>query len=163
MDTKLVRKIKKMFDVDQGFRLCLPFPSPSRGIPGVVMYNMDHAHNRHIHAIIRKYGYPTRSLLGKKGLRIFWLLIQHQDDDLKLQEACLKHCHFAPHERAYLTDRILVNSGEKQLYGTQFHRGPSGNYIPRPIKNRTSVNVRRKRAGLDTLEENTRRIRKYDD
>lgn len=49
----------------------------------------------------------------------FWILIQHQDYDVALQKACLKRCDFERKHREYLTDRIALNEGRKQTYGTQ--------------------------------------------
>jgi hypothetical protein len=62
------------------------------------------------------------------------------DHDVKFQEYCLNLMKNASDgdvlkkQIAYLTDRILVNTGKKQLYGTQFYLNKKGVYGPRPIK-----------------------------
>ena len=53
-------------------------------------------------------------------MKAFWLLIQHQDNDVELQKQCLKRCNFELKNNAFLTDRVLINQGKKQIYGTQF-------------------------------------------
>ena len=53
---------------------------------------------------------------------------------------------------AYLTDRVLVADGKKQLYGTQFH-DVKGKMEPQPIEDEASVDKRRKEMGLSTLAE----------
>jgi hypothetical protein len=77
--------------------------------------------------IIRKYGYPTVSMVGKQASFNFWLMVQHADTDVKFQKYCLKlmRKHLPKKEVsgenfAYLTDRVNKNSGKKQVYGTQF-------------------------------------------
>ena len=60
-----------------------------------------------------------------------------------------------------LTDRVLLNSGESQVYGTQFQRDESGDgLIPRPISDPETVEERRAAVGLDTLAENQDRVQK---
>ena len=51
-------------------------------------------------------------------------------------------------EIPFLTDRILLNEGKKQLYGTQYEFDQQGNIIPRPIDSVTKVDERRGEYGL---------------
>jgi hypothetical protein len=53
---------------------------------------------------------------------------------------------------AYLTDRVLLAEGKKQLYGTQFTR-EKGELQPRPIEDAAHVDQRRAEAGLPPLAE----------
>ena len=53
---------------------------------------------------------------------------------------------------AYLTDRVLVNEGKPQVYGTQFHR-VNGERKPRPIEDAETVDERRKSMQLTTLKD----------
>lgn len=75
--------------------------------------------------IIEKYGWPSEELVGTNGEFSAWLIAQHSPDT-KFQQRCLELIKKLPltKERKenieYLTDRILVNKGEKQIYGTQF-------------------------------------------
>mgnify|MGYP001560728744 CR=1 FL=1 len=57
---------------------------------------------------------------------------------------------------AYLEDRILVNEGKPQLYGTQFLEG-----APRPIKDPDHVDERRKSVGLESLAEGIKEHREF--
>jgi len=117
-----------------------------------IVYLIDAVNGFRIKELIKKFGYPTKAKIGEASLRNFWLLIQHQDFDLDLQEKCLRNCDFAPKNKAYLTDRILINSGKKQLYGTQFHKDKNGILKPLPIQDPKNIDKRRKRAGLESLE-----------
>ncbi len=142
-DIRLKKRIEEMVKVDQEARTQA---KNSRGlqIPNILIYTLDSSHNYWIHKIIQQYGYPTSKMVGADGMKSFWLLVQHQDFDLELQESCLKNCDFALQEQAYLTDRICVNSGKKQIYGTQFNS---------PIEDEKNVNEKRSKMGLSTIEE----------
>jgi hypothetical protein len=79
-----------------------------------------------IRAIVTEYGWPGRSLVGKDGAHAAWLIVQHSDEDPAFQRRCLTLLEDAFHrgeadalEVAYLTDRVLVNEGKQQMYGTQ--------------------------------------------
>lgn len=68
-----------------------------------------------------------------------WLLIQHADSDVEFQQYCLELMErevesggVAKSDVAFLTDRILVNKGKPQLYGTQFYES-KGKLIPMSI------------------------------
>jgi hypothetical protein len=50
---------------------------------------------------------------------------------------------------AYLTDRVLVNDGKKQRYGTQMGM----NFEPQPIEDAGNVDQRRAEVGLPPLAE----------
>ena len=80
--------------------------------------------------------------LPPEDLRMVFIDIEHIDDD-KIE----------PPDKAYFVDRIRVNNGEKQLYGTNFKKGESGEITFLPIEDETNVDKRRKAVGLCTLKE----------
>ncbi len=106
-----------------------------------------------------KYGWPGKSLVGKDGANAAWLLVQHADRDPAFQKRCLdlmkeaaRKGEVSGQELAYLTDRVRVAQGEKQLYGTQFHT-VDGRLVPQPIEDEPNVDKRRKEIGLSTMAE----------
>ena len=110
-------------------------------------------------AIVSAFGWPLKRMVGSDGARAAWLLVQHADHDVEFQHKCLEL--MKPHEGtgeanpgdiAYLTDRVLVNEGEMQVYGTQFHE-VDGVRQPWPIRNPEQVDVRRNAKGLKTLKD----------
>lgn len=114
-----------------------------------------------------EYGYPTINTNGKKISHTFWLLVQHCDHDSDFQKAVLKAMkkelnneNVDKVDYAYLYDRVQINIGKKQLYGTQV--GYDENYKPyiKKLKNPSTVNKRRKAIGLNTIEEYIEEIRK---
>lgn len=107
------------------------------------VYLIDLVNNDLIKRIIKKHGYPTQKMISKEGMKAFWLLIQHQDNDVELQKQCLEQCDFEPKNKAFLTDRVLINQDKKQIYGTQFMG---------EIKDKENVDKRRAKMGLESLK-----------
>ena len=117
--------------------------------------------------IIRQSGWPTTSLVGKKASNNAWLIAQHADCDLKFQKLCLKLIKKAVLPKnvdtknvAYLTDRILVSLGKKQIYGTQFYKDEFGKLVPRPIKEIEALDKRRRNMNLGTFENYKKKMEK---
>lgn len=102
--------------------------------------------------IIKMYGWPTTNFVGKKASHFAWLLVQHADSDPKFQKHCLDLMEKNTVDWAYLTDRILINEGKPQIYGTQFYEDSNEKLIPRPIKNINTLEKRRKLVGLRTFK-----------
>jgi len=68
----------------------------------------------------------ARVLVGTDGVRDAWLLAQHADHDLSTQRWALELLSKAvadgeanARHEAYLIDRVRMNEGREQLYGTQ--------------------------------------------
>jgi translation initiation factor 6 (eIF-6) len=96
--------------------------------------------------------------VGKEASHLAWLIVQHADHDVEFQEKCLKlmkqklkEKKIDPIEVAYLTDRVRVNKGKKQIYGTQFYLNKNGKLIPRPIYDKKNLDKRRKKLDLGIL------------
>jgi hypothetical protein len=120
---------------------------------------IDRANTARMKEIVDKYGWPGKSLVGKDGANAAWLLVQHADLDPAFQKRCLeligaafKKGEVSGQELAYLTDRVRVAQGEKQLYGTQFHT-VDGKLVPQPIEDEANVDKRRKEVGLSSMAE----------
>jgi hypothetical protein len=118
----------------------------------------DSENTRWLKQIVESRGWPTRTLVGKDGASAAWLLIQHADAERKFQRKCLDLMVKLPREEvsqqdiAYLTDRVLLAEGKKQVYGTQFNTD-SGKLRPSPIEDEASVDKRRAEVGLPPLAE----------
>jgi len=135
-------------------------------------YNKEMAeiHNRNVktlNEIINKIGYPTVDKVGKEASEATWLIIQHSIGQPKFMKKCVKLLEIAVHQNkansknlAYLTDRIAVFENKPQLYGTQFDWDEKGELSPNLIDDLKKVNQRRKSIGLNSIEEQTKIIRK---
>ena len=108
--------------------------------------------------VVAKHGWPSKSLVGGQGAKDAWLLVQHADTDRDFQQKCLDQMktlpkdEVDPRDTAYLTDRVLVGTGKRQLYGTQVIF-KDGKLIPNPIENPDQVDERRKAIGMESLQE----------
>ena len=130
---------------------------------------MKELHNRNaktLNEIIDKIGYPTTIKVGEEASEAAWLVIQHSIGQPEFMKKCMNLLEVAvseneatPKNLAYLIDRIAVFEGKPQLYGTQFDWDENGSLSPNIFDDLTKVNERRKSIGLNTLEEQTKKIR----
>lgn len=113
--------------------------------------------------VVKRYGWPTTSLVGKEGSEEAWLLVQHADLDPAFQRLCLDLMAKLPEgeisktDFAYLTDRVLLAEGKKQLYGTQFI-WVNGKYTPNPIEDEANVDKMRMAVGLKPLADRAKEL-----
>lgn len=119
---------------------------------------VDEENTKWLKNVIATHGWPTISLVDKDGAQAAWLLVQHADADPEFQRQCLDLMNELPQHEvsqtnlAFLTDRVLLSEGKKQLYGTQF-RFVDGELTPRPIEDEANVDKRRAGMGLPPLSE----------
>ncbi len=123
------------------------------------MEEVDNVNTERMKAIVKEIGWPTVSKVGAEASSAAWLLAQHADHDVAFQKICLelitKESEGEVPERdlAYLYDRVCVNEGRPQLYGTQFTTNMYGAYGPQPIEDIEHVDERRALVGLEPLHE----------
>jgi hypothetical protein len=119
------------------------------------MEAVDKKNRDRLKEIVAKHGWPGRSLVGRDGAHAVWLVVQHSVADLAFMRRCLASMKAAPKGEvepkhvAYLTDRILVKEGKKQIYGTELN----GKFVPEPIEDEANVDKRRADVGLMPLAE----------
>ena len=147
----VARELKEMFDIDQAMR-------EKSGPDDSWDDTVDAKHTERMKQIVAEIGWPTVSKVGVDGASNAWLLVQHADHDADFQEQCLKLMKEAPADEvnitdiAYLTDRVCVNRGRGQLYGTQFTQ-EDGKHIPRTIEDEANIDARRAEVGMGPLSE----------
>ena len=123
----------------------------------------DRENTRWLGELVDKHGWPTHSQAGEDGAHTAWLLVQHADADVKFQRKCLGLMAKLPKEDvsrkdvAYLTDRVLLAEGKKQVYGTQF-TPVCKKWEPRPPEDEANVDKRRAEAGLPPLAEYVKQL-----
>ena len=123
--------------------------------------DVDKRHTVELESIIKEYGWPTISLVGKKASSNAWLLAQHADHSKKFQESVLrllkkidKKTHDINRANiAFLTDRLLVKKKKKQQFGTQFDFKKDGRLVLHPVKNPKAVDNLRKEYNLPPLKD----------
>lgn len=117
-------------------------------------------HKLRLEQIFNEHGYPGYDLVGKEGSNNFWLMVQHSDKDIEFQSRVLEKLKIEVEKKnadgsnyGLLTDRVRINEGEKQIYGTQVAYNSWGQAYPKPLLDSTNVNKRRAEAGLEPIEQ----------
>ncbi|WP_296251126.1 DUF6624 domain-containing protein [uncultured Stenotrophomonas sp.] len=98
-------------------------------------------------------GLPSAAQVGGDGVSAAWLLVQHADADVVFQrqvlgsiEPMVQRGEISAHDFALLTDRVLVNSGELQRYGSQL-LAVDGRWQSKPMESPDQVDQRRASIG----------------
>ena len=109
--------------------------------------------------IIKQYGWPGKSLVGKEGANAAFRIARTAIDKPALMQHFLKYIKPAvvagealPLHQACLQDCILFNQGQVQEYGLFFDWDESGELVVN-VKDRSQANLKRKALGLETIEE----------
>lgn len=124
---------------------------------------IDQRNQARIVEIVERYGWPGRSLVGEKASGAAWTLLQHSSMEilhryLPLMEAAARLGELDWSLVATTIDRMRINEGKPQVYGTQFRR-ENGEWVPYPIEDEPSVDERRKSVGLQPLAEYAETLR----
>lgn len=113
----------------------------------------------YIKGLIDRYGWLGKSEVGVAGNQALFLTVQHSDDIDWLERAfpLLKKSALkgesSLYDAALLEDRLLVQRGELQKYGTQYYYDEDSNqYFFYPMEERCKVNHRRKKLGLEKIK-----------
>lgn len=155
------KEIKGMYEKDQEMR------KRAMANNGIIENEedskLDSIHTQRMKEIVKQMGWPTISKVGETVSDMAWLLVQHADHDIEFQKQCLELMKQTSNDVskvniAYLEDRVKVNSGRPQIYGTQFYEH-DGIYEPRPIEELDKVDKRRKEVGLESLKEYARMLK----
>ena len=107
--------------------------------------------------ILRTVGWPTTMQVGVEACGAVWIVLQHSDT--RVLKSTIHQMKRAARRGdlewglvATSIDRVRVNQGKKQLYGTQFQE-KDGKLFPCPIQDEASLDARRKQMGLGPFEE----------
>lgn len=182
-DPKLKTELRSIFEKDQGFReLFGGNVTETRKNEllqklGISEYDFrenerelfkenDSINLLRIESIIKKYGYPGKSMVGEPENETVWFVIQHSnkiDKYFPLIKKAGKNGELDPIKVAMMEDRMLMYQGKEQLYGSQGKtiflvwpptKQEDGKMIIWPIKNPDEVNQLRKKIGFkSTIEE----------
>lgn len=115
--------------------------------------------NRFLWAYFEHFTWPDDPTFGDGVELAFFVLVQHQDNDTGLQSTALEALSEAVSEDrgsgrhlAFLTDRLAVNTGRPQTYGTQISLQDNG-CAPQPLAAPQDVDSLREAVGLEPLRE----------
>ena len=143
----LVKELKQMRNEDQGIRLLLIDASKRYGDRDKrtveirrMMKRIDSKNALRVQQIIDLYGWLGSDELGEDA------------NYLPILKKAMEEGNADGWQYAFLTDRIKMNRGEKQVYGTQTLR-MNGKQFPVPIENPDKVDTLRKEIGLEPMKE----------
>jgi hypothetical protein len=110
--------------------------------------------------ILDEFGWPGQALVGEEAARGAWLVAQHADRQLDVQRrafelmaAAAEAGRASRYQLAFLQDRLLVNSGRPQIYGTQIADVRDGEPVPWPCEDPDHLDERRAAVGIPPFQE----------
>lgn len=121
------------------------------------MWEVDTPNSNWLKGVIAERGWPGRSLVGDEGAQAAFLIVQHATHDtafmasaLVLMERAVPDSEARGADVAMLADRLAVQRGQKQRYGTQA-KIMDGKVILDPIDDSAHVDQRRAALGMPPL------------
>lgn len=127
-----------------------------------LMLAADSSDIHRVRAIVQRYGYPGKTLVGTPTNEAVFYIVQHSTripQYLPLIKRAAAAGELPFHLYAMMLDRQLMYQGQPQVYGTQGSSYKGQPAFIWPINDPAHVNERRKKAGFDqTVEENAKRL-----
>jgi len=164
-EAALLEELKLRVEKDQAARKRWLADKSSAELTGAVD-SIDTDNLAWLQKLIAEKGFPTAAQVGKEGVHFAWLLLQHADQDPKLQsdlvpvlEQRFKAGELPGNDLARITDRVLLASGKPQRYGTQFDWFAGDFALPEPSK-LAETDAARARLGLMPLVDYVCTLRK---
>lgn len=123
-------------------------------------------HQTRLKQIFDQHGFVGFDLAGKDGSQNFWLMVQHSDHTPDFQKQVLEKMKIEvekgnakPSNYGLLVDRVKLNTGENQVYGTQVSYNMNiCQAYPKSLEDSVNVNKRRKSVDLEPIEEYLNRM-----
>lgn len=123
-------------------------------------------HQKRLKGIFDQNEFVGIDLAGEEGSQNFWLMVQHSDHNPDFQKEVLEKMkvevekeNAIPSNYGLLVDRVKINTGQKQIYGTQVTYNMNiGQAYPKNLKDSLNVNQKRKSIGLEPIEEYLNRM-----
>lgn len=130
-------------------------------------------HTWRLKNIIKQHGWPTEENFDAQSAQAAFIIAQHANHDDSFQQNALKYLSSlksteACQNYAYLSDRILINRGQPQYYGTLCNSkgdlypiqgyNPSADNSDQTESQLKMMNDRRASASLPTLQESLQKL-----
>lgn len=122
---------------------------------------IDAASTEMMRTLLGEFDWIDSHRFGERIASRAWILVQHADDHPDFQQLALDRmaAHLAsggvrPADYAHLWDRVAVNTGKPQRYGTQPTAcKPDGTLDLRPVEDPAGLDARRRTMGLGPAAE----------
>ncbi len=140
--------LKQVYESDQA----------NRADPNTYDKNIDLVNETLVVSIIETCGLPLKKEVGKEGILVIFLSLQHgtllsrETYFPLLKEAALVG-EIEMKFIAMMEDRILLDKGEKQKYGTQLIQINDDGFKLGPLEDSSNVNKRRTEVGLNNIQD----------
>jgi len=113
----------------------------------------DHRNQELVVSIIEKCGMPSLDEVTQKEMDAIWLTLQHTVKKFRKKyfpqiEKAVENGDLSKEQYAIMKDRILMDEGKPQLYGSQIKNGKLYK-----LESPEFVNDRRKEMGMEPIEE----------
>lgn len=150
---EVLKSLTDMRALDQSYR-------QGNGDLNVSLTTIDSLNRIKLDSLINIYGWLGYKEVGKSGENASFLIAQHSDRDLNFQKKCLLEMkkqlvegNIYPPNYALLYDRVKINNGEAQLFGSQVEINSTSNrFESKKTLSPELVNAYRLYFGLDTIE-----------
>ena len=166
LNKPLAQELEQIFDDDQKYRLLVDSaekilaknPVRMDSLRNVIRVH-DAKNQGRVTELLDKYGWLGTDDVGRKGNQALYLVILHSDQAtrkkyLPMMREANERGKAASSELALLEDRVLLDEGKNQWYGSQLKFNPeNGTYELYPIDDPAGVNERRQEMGLGPLED----------
>lgn len=135
------------------------FQSKEMELQWQLIAKKDSSNVRKVKAILDKYGWLGKDVVGAPGNATLFLVIQHADQAtqekyLPMMREAVKNGKAPASSLALLEDRVALKQGKKQIYGSQIAQNPkTGVYYIRPLEDPKNVDKRRAEVQLPPLSE----------
>jgi hypothetical protein len=124
----------------------------------MTMMRGDSLRTRRLRQIVDTYGWPTRTAVGPEAANAAFLILQHSPEHdfrksmVPLLEDLAQEGTMPASDVAMLVDRVLVQEGKRQRYGTQFSI-EDGELVMDPVEDEEGLDERRRQMQLPPMEE----------
>lgn len=119
---------------------------------------IDYQNQVKVVSLIEKCGWPERREVGAKAMNAVFLVLQHASAELRQKyfpmiKASAEKGDLPLRVVAMMEDRMLMENGKKQKYGTQLVSHNGGPMKLHPIEDPATLNERRAAMGMEPIEE----------
>jgi hypothetical protein len=119
---------------------------------------IDSRNTTRMRSIIKEFGWPRPELIGWDGTEAAFILVQHADhlyqkELLPLMQKEYRAGGLSGPNYALFIDRVLVEDGRPQVYGSRVDKWEMGEPALYPIEDEANVDKRRAEVGLSSLAE----------
>lgn len=163
---KLEKILVQVFDEDQKSRenylniaKSKGFDSPEADSVGKLLDKVDSINLIKVENILDNYGWLGKEVVSEKGTNALWLIIDHAEPAVQkryigVMRQAIEEGRLEGKYLALVEDRIALDSGQEQIYGTQYILNEKSNLNELlPVMDIEQIDVRRAKVGLTPLRE----------